>query len=323
MSNDQKLKEGFGNLFPEYAAQLDAAGSMDELNSLYDSFVQEARDNLAVALKSANSNPDDTDHTATILLKSETYKEMIGATGHRIENLVHELIDGLARLKGMDKDDAAFVTAQLMLSGALSVGTASTNATLVGLGNKLTETFAAVAGVEAATVTVVCAVVVLVIVLIVIPILYFMKKPANCFVLLINELDAKIEVDSDFNVHGKPVLMTSPLREGSTIGDKKFATAGLICTSKRDNALVGTQYGFVMKYKDKKLSFGVENPLSDLGGSNNCYCSFGESAENAAKSSAKHGKQEYTASKDGIKLSIRCSSASGSNAFYIARAYKD
>ena len=327
-SQEFELKRKFRNLYPEYAARLDGLSGQD-FNRVHEEIIAEAKENLINALNTAGikleGGTDNADQTCCIPLSNEQYHHLINATGDDIKNQLHVLLDGLERLKGMEKEDAGLVTAQILLSGALGVGLLSTSTVIAKLVTGAVEAVAAFAGVSAATVGVVCAIVALVIVAVLIPIIYFMIKPANCIVLLINESDQDLVFVSDYNVHGKPTLMTSPIPKGVVIpGIGTYPVAGFIATEKRKDALVGTQYGFTMGYgtSSTKLSFGVECPLTSIYSDNNCYCSFDETAEQAAKNTTKKNMQSYTAEKDGLKLSIKCNSGSGSIAYYVARVYK-
>ncbi len=322
---DLKLKQGFRTLFPDYATKLEKATSQDEINLLQAAFIEERKQALADALGKDITELKASDQTAAIPLKKETYDILINATGDDIKRQLHVLIDGLERLKGMEQDDAGLVTAQILLSGALGVGLLSTSAVVAKLAVGAAEAVAAFAGVSVATVGAVVAIAALVIVAVLIPIIYFMHKPANAIVLLINELDKPLVFEHDHNVHGKPMLMTTPIPEGIEVpGNAKYPVAGFIATQKRDSALVGTQYGFTMGYGNTgtKFSFGVECPLTSIYTDNNCYCAIDESAEKVAELTTKKNKQFWEAEKDGFKLSIRCNSGSGSIAYYVARAYK-
>ncbi|WP_431030012.1 hypothetical protein [Lysinibacillus sp. LZ02] len=323
---DLKLKQGFRSLFPEYAAALEKANSQEEINKLQAAFIEERKQVLADALGKDITELEASDQTAPIPLKKETYEILINATGDDIKKQLHVLIDGLERLKSMEDDDPGLVTAQILLSGALGIGLLSTSTVVTELAVGAAEAIAALAGVTVATVGVVVAIASLVIVAVIIPIIYFMQKPANCIVLLINELDKPLVFESDYNVHGKPMLMTTPIPEGIEIpGVAKYPIAGFIATEKRENALVGTQYGFTMRYgdTDTKFSFGVECPLTSIYSDNNCYCAIGESAQKVAETTTDKNKQFWEAEKDGFKLSIRCNSGSGSIAYFVARVYKD
>jgi hypothetical protein len=322
-STVHSLKTRFREVYPEFATQLEKAKSQEEVEQLQQKFLLEARTNLARLLNKPVEALEASDQTAPIILTEQQYSFLVNATGDTIMNQLHVLLDGTARLKSMEQDDAAAVTAQLIISGVLSLGgiaiAASRSALIVGA----VEAAAAYMGVQVATVGLVCGIAAIVIVAILIPIIYFMKKPANCIVLVINELDQDLTFKGDYNVHGKPMLMTSPIPKAVVIPDvKTFRTAGFIATEKRENALVGTQYGFTMAYGNKDLSWGVECPLSSIYVDNNCYCGIGISAQTAAETTNSKNVQSWAETKDGITLSIKCNSGSGSIAYFIARAYK-
>jgi len=319
---DFQLKESFRTVFPEYAKELSTAKSQAEIDRLHSRFVDECRANLIKVLGEHDLASTDTDQTAPISLASSTYETLKDATGDTIKRQLQVLLDGLERMKGMTDDDAGLVTAQMIASGALAVGLVACRATSRKLIAGAVEAAAAYYGVTVATVAVVVAIVVLVIVALLIPLIYFIEKPALTLVFLINELDQDLVFADDFNVHGKPTLMTSPIPPRVEIPDVgSYYTGGFIASSKRDDALVGTQYGFTMKYGEETLTFGVECPLTDIYVDNNCYCAFGETAEHAAKETDVKNKKSYTAAKGDLRLSIRVNSGGGSIAYYIARAY--
>ncbi|WP_109436820.1 hypothetical protein [Aquimarina sp. AU119] len=323
-SIDYKLKKGFRNLFPEYAKQLDTAKTQQDIDKLQEQFILDAKQNLAKVLGKDVSKLTATDQTASMPLGADQYEILKNATGDSIKTQLMVLIDGLNRLKGMDDDgDPGLVTAQILLSGALGIGGISTTSVIGSLASGATASIAALTGVTVATVAVVVAIIGLVIVSIIIPIIYFILKPASCIILLINELDKPLTFKNDYNVHGKPRLMTTPIKNGIILPEYgTYPVSGFFVTEKSQNALVGTQYGFVMNYDDMDLAFGVQNPLSSIYEDNNCYCAIGETAKNVAIETQKSNKQEYTTTKNGIGLSIRVNSGSGSIAYYVARAFK-
>jgi len=330
--SDFQLKQTFRRVFPEYSQLLENAKSQDEIDTLKERFVSESKLELENAEKELRMTPgfseiesmvSATDQSAPIPLSSELYEILKNATGDTIKQQLQKLIDGLERLKNMNKDEPGLVTAQIILSGALGIGGLATSTVLQRLAARAVQNAAAYAGVRIATVKLVCAIAVAVIVLVIIPIIYYMSKPANCIVFLINELDKPLNFDSDHNVHGKPSLMTTPIPNGVVIPDVgTYVVGGLIATEKKSSALVGTQYGFLMKYGDTKLGFAVECPLTSLYEDNNCYTSFDMTAKEIAEKTAKENKQFHSVTKDGITLSLRVNSGSGSIAFYVARAYR-
>lgn len=328
LSREYSLKAKFRNLYPEYADRLNGLTG-DSFNAVHNQLIEEAKENLAAAMREAGLTSEipaeNADQTCCMVLSADQYNKLISATGDDIKNQLHVILDGVERLKGMEKDEAGLVTAQLLLSGALSVGLLSTSAVIAKLVEGAVEAVAAFAGVTVATVGVICAVVALVVVAVLIPIIYFMQKPANCIVLVINETEHELLFDRDFNAHGKPMLITSPLKPCVEIpGVSKYPVAGFFATEKKSSALYGTQYGFTLDCgaTGTKISFGVECPLTSIYEDNNCYCSFSDDAEQAAKKTADKNVQFFEDSKNGIKASIRCHSGAGSIAYYIARVYK-
>lgn len=331
-TSDFKLKQTFRRVFPEYAKSLENAKSQDEINKLQERFISESKLELENAEKELRMTPgfsqiesmvSSTDKTAPIPLSSETYEAMKNATGNEIKNQLHVLIDGLERLKNMEKDEPGLVTAQILLSGALAIGGLATSTALARLAAGAVQAAAAFAGVTVATVKLVCAIAIVVIVLIIIPIIYYMSKPANCIVFLINELDKPLVFIDQYNVNGKPMLMTSPIPKGVIIPDvATYVVGGFIASEKCSNALVGTRYGFNMKYGDTELGFGVQCPLTSLYEDNNCYCDFDVTPKELAEKTGKKNKQSYSVTKNGITLNIKVNSGSGSIAYYIARAYR-
>jgi len=151
----------------------------------------------------------------------------------------------------------------------------------------------------------------------VIPIVFFTEKPSNCIIFLINELDKPLEFSEEYNIHGKPHTITTVIPELTTLGDEKFASGGFMVSVKDKSAMVGTQYGFTMKYGDTLLSFGVHNPLT---GDNSCYCEVNTSAKSVAEKSNSLPHQYSDSVQDDVIISIRNSSKDGFTAYYIARA---
>jgi hypothetical protein len=150
-----------------------------------------------------------------------------------------------------------------------------------------------------------------------------MSKPANCIVLIINELNDDIQFEDDYNVHGKPVTFVQDLLAVTKSKGAVVAySAGFFTTQKRDSALYGTQYGFRLKSAEGAVfTFGAECPLTSMYTDNNCYCAFDKSAEEAANATTDKNVQEYYAEKGDVCLSIKCNSGAGSIAYYVARIF--
>ncbi|WP_139182188.1 hypothetical protein [Ruminococcus sp. YE71] len=155
------------------------------------------------------------------------------------------------------------------------------------------------------------------------------EKPAMGCILLINELDENIVYTDSSFTHGKltgyteviPKSIIVPQPDGS---NHVYASSGFCTGSKRDKALIGVQAVLTFKGSTmgKEFNIGFDCPLSSLYVDNNCYCSVGGSAEDAAKKTDDNNNQERTDEKDGYGISIKCNSGSGSAAYYIARICK-
>ncbi|CAI1607129.1 Uncharacterised protein [Serratia grimesii] len=330
-----KMKSQFEGIFPDYAERFKLAKTQEEILDIQNQFIVEWKSKLQEKLNQAAvkkgdilvSN-DDTDQTIPVVLEPEQYKKCIDARGNDIHIQIQLILDGLERLSKMgENSNPELVTAQLIGFGSLAIGLTAGLATFGYLVAFPTITegvmlSASLAGVIAAGVGVVVTLAAIVIGLILIPFIYFMVKPAICIIFLINELDADLNFLEDYNIHGKPTLLTEKIGKALIFpsSGNVYAYGGLYSTSKRDSALYGTQYGFTMTYKDDvKITFATECPLT---GDNNCYCSLDASAHEAAARTTDRNRQYDEDEKNGIKISIRCNSDSGSVAWYIARAFK-
>lgn len=321
-----KFKSQFESLFPDWALAFNAAKSQNDILKIQDDFIKEQKENFKRAMMKTSSS--DTDQTIPISLGHEQYEKLINARGNEIHVQIQLILDGLDRLRNMaDTSSPAAVTAQIIGFGSLAVGLAAglttfnvlTGAALV---TEAVTISASLAGVVAVGVGAVVAGAALLVGLILIPFIYYMVKPAICILFLINELDKEIVFKEEYNIHGKATLITDKIGKSVSVptddGIQKFTNGGLFSTSKRDGALVGAQYGFVMKYKNLDLSFGVECPLN---GKNNCYSAFNKTAKQVAELTEKNVLQYHEITQDEITLSIRANSGSGSVAWYVARAY--
>lgn len=321
-----QLKKTFRERNPEWANLLDKAKNQKEVEALQVKFMDEALGKLAQAYGKSPEELDYTDKTACVVLKPDQYQNLINASGDAIEQNLHVILDSLSRLKGMDNDDEYTVAAQIAAGGIGALGLAAGAAYKANIIEGALEDIAIVAGVETATVAVVCGIATIAIVAIIIPIIYYMEKPAACITLLINELDTSVNFKEQHNDHGKPQLITDPIKEAFLIGTPhQRSYGGFIVTTKRDNALIGTQYGFVYTIGDggTDIAYGTECPLTGIYVDNNCYCAFGISAKDAADKTDSENKQEYSAENDETTLSIKCNSGSGSIAYYVARVRKN
>jgi hypothetical protein len=280
---------------------------------------------------------DDTSQTSVVALNPDLLATLVSAEGSAIEVQVQKLLDGVERLSKMTGNDAIQTALQIVGFSSVAIGVVAGAVTfyqLMTLSGAFTVT-CTVAGVVAATVAVVVAIAAFIVLSVLIPIIYFMQKPSVCVVFLINEFNGgadlkgnQISFVEEYNVHGKPAVITDAIPGAYFSPAGTYSYGGFFLTTKRDNALVGTQYGFSLtcnynaagKTTDTKkvsFAFGVACPLAF--GSNNCYCGFDISAQQAAENTASQDKLSYKATNgDGITLSINCNSGSGSVAYYIA-----
>lgn len=280
---------------------------------------------------------EDTSETAVVALNPDLLATLLAAEGSEIEVQVQKLLDGVERLSKMTGNDAIQTALQIVGFSSVAIGAVAGAVTfyqLMTLSGAFTVT-CTVAGVVAATVAVVVAIAAFIVLSVLIPIIYFMQKPSVCVVFLINELNGgpdlkgnKVDFSQEYNVHGKPAVITSSIPGAYISPAGTYAYGGFFLTTKKDNALVGTQYGFSLtcEYnstgntsptKKVTFAFGVACPLAF--GSNNCYCGFEITAEQAANNTASEDKLSYKATNaDGLNLAISCNSGSGSVAYYIA-----
>ncbi|WP_047474321.1 hypothetical protein [Bacillus siamensis] len=358
---DLKLKQSFQSLFPEYASKLEKASSPEELNQLHNDFVKEQKKEFARTIGKDVSAIEvgEVEYNVAIALTNDQYLQLINAKGEDIKALLQTLLDGAKRIKEREHDEKGVIAAQMLLAGIIGIGPESIEGAMnylnslnkekksvvatdpallakeLGVDQSMVvgfppaEIIAGYAAIAALGSPAIIAYVVLLVSIVIISILiglliYFANKPAAAIVLFINELDKPVKFLSDHNIHGEPRLRTLTIRNGvyvPTIG--MYPSAGFFATQKHEDALIGTQYGFTLKYgdTDTKFTFAVECPLAEK--RNSCYCSFNEDPESAAQMTDKKSSQHWEAEQNGIKLSITCNSNEGSIAYYVARAYRE
>ena len=339
-----EAKEDMEHAFTNLNSQLNSTEVSNVLAAVSTKHDQQGIEKILTSLK-ANLSADRTDETSVVLLRPSLLATLVDATGQDIEIELHKILDSVERLSHMTDDDAIEVSLQIVGFSAAAVGIVAGAVTLYQL-LMLSGSFtvsATLAGMLAATVAIVVAVAAFIILAVLIPLLYFMNKPAVCMVLLINELNGGPNLESnslvfvdDYNRSGKPTLLTNPIPGAYYSPKGIYAYSGLFSTSKRDQALEGTSYGFKLECeysvdgngasgaatKQLSLAFGVENPLTSIYGGNNCYCGFDISAKEAAdKTNDKNVLAWSDENTDGIKISIKCNSKGGSIAYYIARVF--
>lgn len=325
---DDELTNTLEEEFPELMKELSTCKTQDEMDVVHKKYVLKYMNELNILLGKEEITELDltdsnlqSDKTAPIALKPETYDFLINAEGNAIEFEMKKIINGLARLKHMVYDSAADVAWQILFSGCVAIGGLAISEAFRALVTGALESAAAALGVSVATVGIVCGIAAVVIVATIIPLIYYITKPAVGILLLINEIDEKITSWESYNVHGRQVLLTDPIPGGITFKDKHYFAGGLIISRKMENALIGTQYAVTFRHYNTDFQFGFSVPLTGLYGGNSCYCSIGGTAKEAAIH-ADDGNLHYIHDAYGYRAEIKCNSASGSIAYYVGRIAK-
>ncbi|OCB77971.1 hypothetical protein [Flavobacterium crassostreae] len=316
------LKTSFGNAYPDYFKQLEACNTQQELADTYEKIKADAFEKAKPFL----AEGDDPTGFPAIALTTQQYNNLISAQGDNIKVYVTAMINTAQLIQ--PSFNVGQTVASLMGGGITAIGTIAGAAFGEGIVGGMVATLAVAAGVEAVTVAGLVTLIAVAIIAIIIPIIYFMLKPACCFVVVLNETNNQLNWVDDYNVHGKPIGHTPFISAAIDIpqpipGAGRYVYCGLVQTDKRDAALVGTQYGFTYSGNSGayKANFGVECPLTSLYVDNNCFCEIGSSSEDAANQTDSKNVLSYTASSVNPKLdvSINCNSGSGYVAYYIAR----
>lgn len=320
-----ELKRSFRELFPDYARELDKATSNEEIEALRVKFVRAEAEKLRGTLDDALVDQISGGGGVEYALTPTQYSNLKSATGDTIKVELQTLINSLKVIKSIKSPTAEDVASQMIAAGVGAMAS-GIGAFFTSLSSGAAGAVATLAGVEAVSVAGIVGIVAVVIVAALIPIIYFMQKPAACFVLVINEIttSGQLSLGTPYNVHGKNVQSTPNITNAMDFGDGHIhVTCGFMVTSKHDNALVGTQNGYVYSYKHDTtttdFAIGVECPLTGIYVDNNCWCEIGASAETAAKQTDSNNQQSWTSSNSDYEMSIVCNSGSGSIAYYIAR----
>ncbi|MGN0141196.1 MAG: hypothetical protein ACI4AD_03150 [Roseburia sp.] len=327
MENEKmkRLKNKFAELFAEYDKKLGQAKTDVEIEQIRIQIIEEQRQKIRENLKAEGKEHflrEDEQDGLAIQLRPEEYKELVDAKGGDIETKIILLLDEFARMKDLKDGDAELLVYMLAEAGMLAVTCYVIKALFDKICGCAAEEMTAVLleGVETIGVCNIVSVIVCVVIDLLIPLLYFVQKPAVCVLLLINELHQDLVFVEESCVHGKRTEVTKIIPKVGAGKTGNFYSAGLFSSQKKKDALIGTQYGFVLKQEDIdkiKFSFGIGCPLSS--GKNNCAVGFDQTAESIAKDADKYQRQEDVRTNRGYKLEIRCNSAKGSIAYYIGR----
>lgn len=320
----EHLRNKFRKLYPEYDHILSRAKTDDEISRIREQIVLEQKKKIEKSLKERGikSNLKEAEEGLAIQLRPEKYQELIEARGSNIETKLLVLLDEFSRMKDLDdKSGEKFI--YMLAQGGLLMATAyAIKSLFTQVCNCAAEEMAAVLleGVEVIGVRNIVGIVVCVILDILIPLIYFIRKPAVCILCLINELHQDLIFVEEKCIHGKRSEITTMIPKVANGESGTYYSAGFFASEKKENALIGTQYGFVVRQADidkVKFSFGMGCPLAE--GKNNCAVSFDQTAESIACDADKYQKQEDIRANQDYKLEIRCNSSGGSVAYYIGR----
>jgi hypothetical protein len=286
-----------------------------ELKIAYEQICVDAREKARPYL-GADDNPTG---FPLLTLTQNQYKQLINASGDTIEVVVTTMLKTAQIVQ--PSWSVGQTTAQFVTAGICALGATMAGAFNVAIGSGVVEAVAIAAGIEAVTVAGVVAIIAFAIVAIIIPILYYMLKPACCFVVLLNETNSALNWVNDYNVHGKPIGYVNSIPAMVVIpqpipGAGTYVVCGFVQTDKHDDALHGTQYGFTYACGSNTISFGVECPLI---GHNNCYCEINSNSNNVAYATNSNDSTAWSSEQEGLYTSINCNSPSGYVAYYIAR----
>lgn len=305
----------------------------EEIFSLQERFVKEAKERLIRELEKANVDQEiketlqSTDETVAVAITEQLYEVLCKAEGDEIQTEVIKFFDTIERLKDMGTQDEEVLAYAMVTGGLAALGIAMLTDLIVNLlaGLGLAEAvFTAIVSLG----TTVVGMVVDIVVLSIIPIFYFMAKPAACVFLIINELESDLEIAEEKVIHGKVNVKTKKI--SATIKfQHMIRSGGIWSTQKKDAALYGSHYAVVLKQKKSafgpepdstKFAVGVECPLAS--GKNSCAVGIDKSASEIGKEVDDHRRQNVSDEKGAYKMEMRCSSGSGSVAYYICRIYK-
>jgi hypothetical protein len=303
----------FASAFPKHAAQFEKAQTDEERFAIYE-------DLLAFSKKQyMDLTGEDPQGSATYVLTPTQYQSLTQATGDQIAIQIQTIVNTLSLVQNMkDKDQIA---AQMFNAGVFVFSAAAVTAFNAGVTVGMAILDAAAGAIATVGTAPVVALVVAVIVAVLVPFLYFMFKPAYTFVMLINQTDKALTWGGDYEVHGKLTNFVDTIPVPSVFTDKTLYTAGFVAGSKRDNALVGCQMGFIYQYDSKtNFAYGVESPLTSIYVDNNCYCDFNVTAEQIANTTDSKNVLTSTATLNNFSSKITCANKSGDGAWCLAQA---
>lgn len=345
-NDNLELRVDFHRHFPREAEALEAelatATTDAGVRNLHKKFVEEAKHRLTLALSAEGRDftdfaNDDPTSDGSVSLLHDLYEAMIGATGSDIKQYIDM---NLAAINSIDpKENDALATSYKIVGGfSASFGVACGVAVLKAMGSAartgwfFTRTVTAVTSVGAGVVAAACALIVL---SVIVPILYFVFKPAQCILYLINDVKNTVTmVGSGYSKHGKITTITKMI-QGNFVGEdpddpaRSIWFGGIFSSEKRTDAMIGTQNAFTFSYTEtdvktkQKVDFtfgvGVTCPLT---GDNALYCAFNRQAEEIANGISTEYGLSQEAEFGAYRLKVSLNNTAHSPAYYIARIYK-
>lgn len=324
----------FHRYYPELAAEFENAKSDKEVRALHEKHLNAAREKLLQVISEAGLDSADflgADSTAdgNVTLLGEMYRKMIHAKGEDIKSYIEMNLSAINSIT--EKDNDALETSFKIIGGfSASFGVKCGIELLKVMARaswRFSFTVTAVSTVGVAVVAAACAFIVL---SIFVPILYFMFKPAQSILYLINDVPKTIEMVDHYETHGKintttKMIQGNALLDDPTDPDKSIRFAGIFGAEKRDNALVGSECAFTFAYTDPEtkeaftFGVGIGCPLTEK---NRLNCAFNQSAETIAKGMSTDFGLYREVAHGKYRLSISLNSQHNSPAFFIARIYK-
>jgi hypothetical protein len=333
IDENTNLRVIFQKNFPAQALALESASSESEVNQLYELFLKEAWDRIdrlheeaGLAKNYTRTSDDPNGISSAQLLPPFTYQAM-EASGSSVKSLVMQQLSTMLNVSALsEKDNTTAINLTLEmwggLAGSIGLGMAlNVVKQMTQLGSMtFTVSARAVAGIGVAMVGAVAAAIAL---SVFIPILYFVLKPAQCVLMLINNTNNIINLKNEniYSDHGKVITTCSDIQRFLPYDEGTKSTfAGFYNSIKRTGALRGVTTGYQFDMIDlhnksiESFALGVSCPLT---GKNKLSCGFNQSSEGVLESLTYTGLS-VTDKIKGFSLKSSLNSTGGGTAYFIA-----
>ncbi|RXF03303.1 hypothetical protein [Pseudoalteromonas sp. PS5] len=315
------LKTSFENVFPNWAEKFEQAQTAEQL---YD-----VQNEMLLSL----SSTDQPSNQGAIAITSEMFEKMNSAEGDEIETCCKQLLTLSAALKDLPPNPTSQQVTAVFIKHEVA---AITNKMCEQLKKKLIKDEGKLTKqlmeemidellADSEEVAEILDIVVATFIALVIPILWFFDKSAQCILYVVNNTGEDIKYLHRHDKHGKCLVYTSLIPgmvENKSAPNDSCRFAGLVSTSKKEGALIGTQAGFSFTINDpvtgeelNEFAIGIECPYSEK----NCFsCAFNYSAEKISNDqSTSHGHSQTKTDKD-YQLKVSLNSFEHSPAYFIA-----